>query len=63
MNRHRNIVRSVLSWKLLAAAGLLVVTGCQLATGPLGATTSGETGQVQTFVADFIRQALAAFVL
>lgn len=59
----QNNVRWVSSWKLLAVGGLLAVTGCQFATETLGTTSSDGTGQVQTFVADFIRQALAAFVL
>jgi len=50
-------------WKLLMAAGLLALAGCQAATSAAGTDLFGPDGQIQTFLVDFARQALAALVL
>lgn len=53
----------ILHGKLLMAAGLLVLAGCQAATNVAGTDLFGPDGQIQTFIVDFARQALAALVL
>ena len=60
MRYNQMSIRRVLNWKLLVGLSLLLTAGCTV-----GAQTSQLTPaeQIQAFITDLARQALAAFVL
>jgi hypothetical protein len=60
MYGHQTRIRAVLYWKLLVAAGPLLLTGCAVGSAT-GQTTLAD--QIQTFIVDFAREALAAYLL